>query len=237
LDEDALIEDQIPEGDFVDLSYYKGDYNETGELGHEEHQLDLTNFDGDNDERMPGESSLNRKLKKEGTIRRALTRKIRVPRKGKQPFSESRRASESLAFNAETIHLLASPTHHRRSSSGQSSDMPAQYDPSRPLLPSASVDPQEELPLGDWDTTSRTDQFAEGSLDWKRRSVSSFSQASTAQPLVPQAAKGVELEVGDQEMRDVSVMAEFALPGRPKLDAILRDEVERAGGRVVLACE
>ena len=29
-----------------------------------------------------------------------------------------------------------------------------------------------------------------------------------------------QLELGEQEMRDISVMAEFARPGRPKFDTI-----------------
>jgi hypothetical protein len=56
VEDDESIDDQIPDDDFVDLSYYTGEYNETGELGHEEHRLDLTNFDGENDDRLPGET-------------------------------------------------------------------------------------------------------------------------------------------------------------------------------------
>ncbi len=46
-----------------------------------------------------------------------------------------------------------------------------------------------------------------------------------------------QLELGEQEMRDISIMAEFARPGRPKIDLILRDEVDTAAGRIVVACE
>ena len=44
-------------------------------LGHETHVLDYTNFDGDNDEPLPGENQLSRKLKKESKLRRAKTRR------------------------------------------------------------------------------------------------------------------------------------------------------------------
>ena len=57
LDQDDLIEAQMPDDEYVDLSYYMGDYAMDGELGHEEHRLDLTNFDGDNDDRVRGEYS------------------------------------------------------------------------------------------------------------------------------------------------------------------------------------
>ncbi|THH33845.1 hypothetical protein EUX98_g258 [Antrodiella citrinella] len=45
----------------VDLSYYAGDFvdEEHGDLGHEEHVLDYTNFDGDDDTTLPGEDLLN----------------------------------------------------------------------------------------------------------------------------------------------------------------------------------
>jgi hypothetical protein len=193
-EDDEFVDDQIPDDDFVDLSYYTGEYNETGEFGHEEHRLDLTNFDGENDDRLPGETTLNHTLKKEGTIRRALTRKTRV--------------------------------HHRKGKSSLEE---------RPVSGSGAP---HALPLGDWDASGPRDRFTDGSLDWERKTVSSaFSHASSQQPLVRKASKGVELELGGQEMRDVNVMTEFALPGRPKIDSILKDEAGRTSGRVVVACE
>ena len=252
--DDESIDDQIPEDEFVDLSYYTGEYNETGEFGHEEHRLDLTNFDGENDDRLPGETSLNRTLKKEGTIRRALTRRTRVHRKGKyslekRPVSESRRPSDSATFNAETSHLLDSPVHPLRNSLDPSVDTSSRRKSSHrpaslssvsivPHTPPLGTPPLGTPPLGDWDTSGPRDQFTDGSLDWERKTISSaFSHASSQQPLVREAAKGVELEVGSQEMRDVSVMTEFARPGRPKIDSILKDEAGRTSGRVVVACE
>jgi len=246
VEDDECIDDQIPDDDQVDLSYYTGEYNETGELGHEEHRLDLTNFDGENDDRLPGETSLNRTLKKEGTMRRALTRKRRVPRKGRyslegRPISESRRRPDSLTFNAETSHLLESLVHPPRSPSGprelisarrQSSHKPA----SLSLLPPVPILPPT-LPPDDWDTSASRDPFMDGSLDWDRKTVSSaHSKTPSLQPLVREALKGVELELDGQEMRDVSVMTEFARPGRPKIDSILKDEASRTSGRVVVAC-
>ncbi len=246
-DEDNSINDQIPDDDDADLSYYTGEYNETGELGHEEHRLDLTNFDGEHDDRMPGENSLNRTLKKEGTIRRALTRKARPPRRGKwpleeKPVPESRRPLESPTFNAETRYLLDSPVHPPPNSPGPSADISARRQSyprpaSLSLLPSLSIAPQSPS-LGDWDSPSPRDRLMDGSLDWDRRTVSSrFSQVSSLQPLVREASKGVGLELGDQELRDIRVMTEFARPGRPKIDSILKDEAGRTSGRVVVACE
>lgn len=70
----------------VDLSYLQqnsgegsahgGDYYLAGELGHEGHILDYTNFDGEVDTRAPGEAKISKKLQKEGKIRRARSRKV-----------------------------------------------------------------------------------------------------------------------------------------------------------------
>ena len=245
VEDDDFIDDQIPDDDDVDLSYYTGEYNETGELGHEEHRLDLTNFDGENDDRLPGETYLNRTLKKEGTIRRALTRKMRVPRKGRyslegRPVSESRRRPDSLTSIAETSSLLDSLVQPPRNSpAGPREVISARRQSSHKstslsLLPSVQHTP----PPDDCDTSGTRDQFTDGSLDWDRKTVSSgHSKAPSLQPLIREAPKGVELELDGQEMRDVSVITEFARPGRPKIDSILRDESSRTSGRVVAACE
>jgi hypothetical protein len=223
LNPEDLINAQSADDGFVDLSYYSGDYKESGELGHEEHWLDLTNFDGDNDNRIPGESSLNRVLKKEGTIRRAITRKKRVSRRTRpspdrvDPGSRSR--SDLPTFPEETgelVSLSILPLGH-----------PASLKSENPGRHQASA-----KPLGEGD------QFMEDSHDWNQRLTASFtSQASGMQPLVREASEEPKLELGDQEMQDISIMAEFARPGRPKLDLILRDEVVTAGGRIVVACE
>jgi hypothetical protein len=67
--------------------------------------------------------------------------------------------------------------------------------------------------------------------------MSIASQESSRQALMREVAEEPQLELGEQEMRDITVMAEFARPGRPKLDMILRDEVGKARGRIVVACE
>ncbi|KAI9466334.1 hypothetical protein BJY52DRAFT_1241376 [Lactarius psammicola] len=228
-DKDDFIEDQIPDDDFVDLSYYTEEYNETGELGHEEHRLDLTNFDGEHDDRIPGETSLNRKLKKEGTIRRALTRKARAVRRGKQsleekPVPESRKAARLSDVQRRDYADISA----KRRSYPKSASLS--------LLPSVSIAPRAPS-QGDWDTPSPNDRLMDGSLDWDRKRISStFSEVSSLQPLVREVPKGMGLEIGDQEMRDVSIMTEFARPGRPKIDSIIKDEAGRTSGRVVVAC-
>jgi hypothetical protein len=47
----------------------------------------------------------------------------------------------------------------------------------------------------------------------------------------------VKLDFDERELHDVAIVAEYARPGRPKLDRLLADEVERAKGSIIVACE
>ena len=251
LDQDDLIEAQMPDDDYVDLSYYMGDFTMDGELGHEEHRLDLTNFDGDNDDRVRGESTLNRALKKEGTVRRAITRKKKESRRPKR-FSaakvDSRPGSLRLpnlpTFVEEDGQPLPSPPAqhlecpvapsgdafglHYTTATKSSNLFIQSIDTPVPLAPSAI-----EL-----DKSGYEDGYKEGSQHIKRMSTMSIaSQESSRQALMREVVEEPQLELGEQEMRDITVMAEFARPGRPKIDLILRDEVGKASGRIVVACE
>jgi hypothetical protein len=46
----------------------------------------------------------------------------------------------------------------------------------------------------------------------------------------------VRLEVESQEMQDISAVAEFARPGRPRLQRFLAEEVDRSHGAVIVGC-
>jgi hypothetical protein len=238
-DQTDLIDAQMPDDDYVDLSYYTGGYTENGELGHEEHQLDLTNFDGDNDDRVPGESTLSRAVKKEGTIRRAITRKKKesrrtkrgvglkalpdlptVPMEAEKPqlSPPARLGADSTTFGGDTLGWHQAATRSSRLSV-------------QSLAPSTQRAPS---PLG-WDVS----EHGEGSMGHSKRlsTASVASHAPSMQALMRETIEEPQLEVDEQEMRDISIMAEFARPGRPKVDLILRDEVEMANGRIVVACE
>lgn len=243
LDQADLIEAQMPDDDYVDLGYYMGDFTMNGELGHEEHRLDLTNFDGDNDDRVRGESTLNRALKKEGTIRRALTRKKQSRRtkrsSGARVDSRLDEVPELPALPADaqlSLPILleepATPSGDalgRRQAAARSSRLSLQsIDPSESHAPSSI----------EMDKSGYGGVYTASPKHMKRMStISLASQASSMQALMREAVEEPQLELGEQEMQDISIMAEFARPGRPKVDLILRDEVSMAGGRVVVACE
>ena len=76
---------------FVDLSYYTGEFTEQdGELGHQEHVLDLTNFEGDDDTAMPGETQFNQSVKREGKLRRQASQRAANLLNPKKKKRESR---------------------------------------------------------------------------------------------------------------------------------------------------
>jgi hypothetical protein len=248
LDRDDLLEAQMPDDDYVDLSYYMGDYTMDGELGHEEHRLDLTNFDGDNDDKVRGESTLNRALKKEGTIRRAITRKKASRRPKRSSGAKVNSRFEGLPDlptfpEEESQQPQPSPPAHtpegpstpvrdalgRRQAATRSSPPSVQsIDPPVPHAPSSVELDKSECEYG----------YTDRSQHMKRMStISIASQASSRQALMREVVEEPQLELGEQEMRDITVMAEFARPGRPKVDMILRDEVAMAGGRIIVACE
>jgi hypothetical protein len=249
LDQDDLIEAQMPDDDYVDLSYYMGDFTMVGELGHEEHRLDLTNFDGDNDDRVRGESTLNRALKKEGTVRRAITRKKTESRRPKR-FSGARadprpgRLPNLPTFSEEAVQPQPSPpTQPLESPAAPSCDVLGRHHAaaikSSHLFIQSIDAPVPHAPSSiELDQSGYEDGYKEGSQHMKRMSTMSIaSQESSRQALIREVTEEPQLELGEQEMRDISVMAEFARPGRPKVDMILRDEVGKAAGRIVVACE
>lgn len=114
---ESLDDHQDSVEDYVDLSYYTSEQSGHGGypheqaglgLDHEDHILDLTNFDGDNDEALPGEEALNRSVKKQGTIRRAKTRKAtRATQASQQRLRERRAAAEARRQTQHGPH----PTH------------------------------------------------------------------------------------------------------------------------------
>jgi hypothetical protein len=68
--------------------------------------------------------------------------------------------------------------------------------------------------------------------------VSQWSDAHSLAALMSAAAaqEHFRLELEDEELIDISVVAERARAGRPAIQKILADEVERAGGSVIVGC-
>ncbi|KAH9901014.1 hypothetical protein C8Q73DRAFT_786424 [Cubamyces lactineus] len=268
----------------VDLSYYTGGYvQDEGELGHEEHVLDLTNFEGDDDTELPGEAQFNLSVRQEGRKRRRNTRRISMAVLAKQELIY--RASEAQldgpgASSAQLVNKRASLPPLDTDSSGsrrQSVDISAVRpsavaSPTSPYSPPPSafplIDPAARRTSG---SSSPRHSYnlsvvppgamppAMGPAASKRVSQALSERSTIETPITPRSRLSVwtdtdsfaalvpggdvesvreqlRLDLDDQEVEDVGVVAEHARPGKPRLERILADEVERAKGAVAVAC-
>lgn len=111
-----------------------------GELGHETHMLDYTNFDGDDDTPLPGENRLSRRIIKESKMRRARTRKAQKAAKAKQELNERVANAQARAEARGEPYAYAghtkSPSEETYASGSSSKRLSSQS--TAPLLPYAS---------------------------------------------------------------------------------------------------
>ncbi|KAG8847443.1 hypothetical protein FRB91_011760, partial [Serendipita sp. 411] len=299
---DSLVSANSALNSMVDVSYmqqsgssYGGmDYYHSNELGHESHVLDFTNFDGEDDTRVPGEAKMSKRVQKEGKIRRAKSRRV-------------------AAAGAAKVDLEARSRHGAAPTGRPDAQMPqiARAAPPSPTNPSAGLPQGAYSPISATQTspvsydaryvTSAADQYRSpdaflsptdlaAQRRWSAASLSAmrgpsprpssphghdghhmnagnpnrFSVASMgdlgAHAISPSPGPGAEsmhrlvmgdrpdsvvesildsyvrLEIDDQELDDLHVVAEMARPGKPKLERVLADEVGRARGAVAVAC-
>jgi len=251
--------------DLVDMSYlpaaHNGDVYHSDILGHDEHVLDYTNFDGEDDTQAPGEANLNKRVQKEGKLRRAKTRR------GASVAASKEGLNQRVGERARNLPPPVDPGYAQNSAPSKNLSAPRSTSPSRsakfPMYPTlsstaageepyASADayrggkvPTELTPGDDkrsrWSIASITPQdeapprnsispgpvgsnaFATGPMDSVRDLV-----AETGIPL---------LEIDEEEMEDLHIISEMARPGKPRLDRILADEVERSRGAIAVACK
>ena len=287
----------------VDLSHYESDFagDENGELGHEEHILDYTNWEGDDDTALPGEAQLNLSVKQEGKRRRSFLKRASMAIQGKQDYdkrstaiydytsspstvrlldaqpprpltiaapsldtiSEHSRGARSPRFSRELEHLrsplspLQTPTSAvallpDRSSLpyGPSPTPPPQeqlqplqqHDPSHPSHPlqptqppHPSLQPSQPPPMNAA-APIRPTSTRPGSVF---STITALSDVNSVAALLSETSEKeqVRLDLDEGELADIGVVAERARPGKPRLDRILADEVERSKGAVIVGCE
>lgn len=277
----------------VDVSYANRpqsgiDFMMSNELGHEEHILDYTNFDGEDDTRVAGEAHLNNRVRKEGRMRRAKSRKVASAAAAKQEL-QSRAAERPIPrslgnsdFGGEDRPPRSIPSPLHPSSLHDASIGPKSGSrPGFPISPSFRISPQDgsQTPyaasdlyrqqshpdqldfLTPTDPGARTNRWSVQSLAApeipRRASDDNLRSARTPSPtgsrfaVTPTPTGGFNasmqnlvsgvgeprLEIDDDELEDLNVVAEMARPGKPKLERILADEVERSRGAVAVACE
>lgn len=239
----------------VDLTYYTGESegpippDDVG-LAHESHILELTNFDGDNDTALPGENNLSRKVKKEGNHRRAQSRRVGTALAAKKELEER----TVWLTNPGGLGGIVNRPPATPAISRQSMDRPVPfpiYASSDNKWPEISVDTTYVSPQSP--TRSRRQSiypestFSCGGHTPVDRKVAASSLYSTttwgsSRALLSSSAPDgsldlIELDISEEEAQDINVVAEYARPGKPKLDRILADEVEQSKGSVVVACK
>jgi hypothetical protein len=244
----------------VDLNYADPNATpQTNELGHEEHILDFTNFDGEDDTRAPGEAQLSTRLRKEGRLRRAKSRKAAGAAQAKSQLNQ--RATEPSHTPSPSDYSV---TLHPPRMSGLGASHPSLDTFSFPRTstergpPSGQLSPHPQrgsaLPpgsslYGDQPWNQPPASFK----DRERWSSARFSSAESTYShdgnMDRRSLGGAEsvrallndedvsyIQINDEEADDLNVISELARTGRPKLDRILADEVERSRGAVAVAC-
>jgi hypothetical protein len=185
----------------------------------------LTNFEGDDDDALPGEESFSRKVRKQGKIARAKTRKalkaaggrrVSYPRHGR---SDSEQSTDTVMGPTRPIsgHFEVDVGHH--------SDPESSSPRSPPVRPGHARSPSSLSTMEPLRPGSATGK------DWDAMSGHSLmSQPDTG----PEG--GLRHEVEDDELTDVNIVSECARPGKPKLERILADEVEHSQGSTIVGC-
>ncbi|KAI0748209.1 ferric reductase like transmembrane component-domain-containing protein [Daedaleopsis nitida] len=285
----------------LDLSYYTGMIQDEGELGHEAHILDLTNFEGDDDTALPGETQFHLSIKKEGRLRRAVSRRVSTAMYAKQELLHhaSQTDYESPAHSSVQLVLkrrsIPPPIATNLSTPPRSNaDLPpaqrpsvdiatarssedasrASIDAARVTFQGHSSQPSDQsdgpsytpldsaVPLMSANSRALTPLHTHNlsaSLNNKRLSQLS-SRTHSPMPVTPASSRlsmwtdtdsfaalvpggdvvtmreQLRLTLDAQEVEDVGMVAEHARPGKPKLDRIVADEVERSKGAVAVAC-
>ena len=233
----------------IDLGFYTGEHDEIRyapdereavdfHAEHEIHISNLTKFDGDVDASLLGEDAMNRRVKKEGALRRARTRKATM---------------DSFA-----AHHERHDDHHPLPSARNRDGRPRNHAPmpsnetylSTDGLLSTTASVLTEHQSGDVDRgrlTVPTDPSQRGSgsrspsvlshASHALSDVSNWDVASTREMIEGAAGGQVRLEIEEHEMQDINIMAEHARPGRPDVGVIMKDEAERSQGSMIVACE
>ena len=221
-----------------------------GGLGHFQEDstydvLDYTHFNGDLDaEVAPEEESLSRQLRKEGAARRRKTRKRAMGyRSQNASWVDLGDQVPSPTVVGPEESLPTSPDHgHER---GRDNSNPLALDTTEAVLTGkearrSSVPPYlHPYEFGQRDPNQPKDKKMDrASMNSIRGSVVDLTAVQELMPKTGEGARGekMEFQASEEELEDVLAMTEYAFPGRPMLDKLLKEEVEMAKGATVVAC-
>jgi hypothetical protein len=206
---------------------------------HVDSVTDLVLFEGEEEERTAAEVEVSAKLKKEGKLRRALSRRgakpsttpaaapLRHANQSSQRLYESPQPQDSfealpLDNSDDSPTLVNSPYAPRSHSYGDIG-----YKNGSPSL--LYDDHAEAQTLGD---NSSTRHLFSGGRS-QRGSIADLAGASSDHD----NEHAFFLDVTEAEQQDLEVVAELARPGYPRLEQILDDEVQRSAGKTIVACK
>ena len=257
---DISVDSTVSSSTFADVSYMNASRTESGtgndvmdivdmygDLGHEEHELDFTNFDGEDDTRLPGETQLSYTLRKEGKLRRAKTRrnqnatlhKLEVEHRTNETCSSFQPQQLEGVLTPIIDHSgsrpMLSPRNFDQSSNSEAIHGPFTDEYLSPRSPGSNftspVTPHAHSPQSflypDHGDVSRDSSKPEAFLphDSKRRQkVHTFRRPTT-------------FEMDEAEAEDMPIVAERARPGKAKIDRIVAHEANRSRGAMVVACK
>ncbi|KAG8692860.1 hypothetical protein FRC08_009488, partial [Ceratobasidium sp. 394] len=210
-----------------------------GDLGL--HVLDYTNFDGEEDTRTAAEAQLSKRVKREGRQRRARSRKIAAAVTAKFALEEKRK-SKGFFSTGGADEPLAAPhlpyAHEGGTASG--SNTPRSASPAgTPRWPHSPLMTPNTIPANLTDSPTLRPPLLPADPMYRSSMASSMFSHDDSRSSAVFGIGGLDepvLEMDEDEADDVGVVAEMARPGKPKLPRILADEVERAGGEIIVAC-
>ncbi|GAA5993813.1 hypothetical protein JCM5350_007858 [Sporobolomyces pararoseus] len=236
---DSLASEVSDWSDSEDSPSRSRQFNQMPDYGdHVDSVTDLVLFEGEEEERTAAEIEVSAKLKKEGKLRRALSRRgakatttspapLRHANPSTQRLYESPQQHDSfealpLDNNDTSPTLHESPYAPRSASFG---DIGYRHG-----SPSLHYDEHAEAQtLGD---NSSTRHLFSGGRS-QRNSIADLAGAASSSHNPEQ---GFFLDVTELEQQDLEVVAELARPGYPRLEQILDDEVSRSAGKTMVAC-
>lgn len=217
---------------------------------------DLVLFDGEEDYRTAGDERVSAQLKKEGKLRRALSR--RGPgRSIRRPGNSAQQPPPALLSAGPSFEAL--PLDHRDElKSHPPYSLP--YDSTGSAAASFGDLGQMSAPLpraGSFDWNSTYDDATLGDNASTRHLVKSGARPGLASNRSSHADLGSEaslaylphthvsraggsdgffLDVTDAEQEDIDAVAELAKTGYPRLKQLLDEEVQRSAGKTIVAC-
>lgn len=251
----------------VDFGYYGGEQSDDDvvpedlSLAHETNILGLTNFHDEEDIFLPGERNLSIKVRTEGKLRRLQTRRGKMT--GFRKDSETGLATTFL----QSHHDYAPHSFRQSVLSTHSTDRSIPVSPLSECRPITSESDHTVSPVQrfseaflwprphsghsthiDYPTVSlitpaalpavrgRTSQGL-GTNSGGKSEAESSRHSMPPQVVTHKPPDSVGFEIDEQEINDMDVVSEHVRPGKPKLQKMIADEVERSGGSVVVACE